>query len=206
MISPIRADGFDEVQLNAGAFFIGLDFSSYKSLSAAKAAIAAALDDPTKCLGMTRGGGSFQVTKETREIEADGKRYSFVGSTLVDSQDAYLSTTLIEMTPDNLKRALTAATVSSATDSTSSDKTTTITPRTAIQDADYIDKLVWVGDTRKGLLAIELQNAINKADVNMTINDKGEAELAVEFHATMGSVTDYDTPPYRLYRLDAAEE
>lgn len=204
MLTPLRPGTFNEIQLDAGAFFIGIDPSTYKSVAAMKSALESAIGDDTKCLGASRGGGSFQVTRETREVEADGKRYSFVGSTIVDSQDAFLSTTLIEITPGNIKRALSTADSTVATDTTSSDKTTSITPRTSIKDSDYIETLCWVGETRQGYLAIVLQNAINKADFNMTINDKGEAELAVEFHATMGGVNDFDTPPYRIYRLDKA--
>lgn len=201
MLTPLKASSFNQVQMDAGIFLVGIDPSAWTTVADALAAIKAAIGDDKKCLGATRGGGSFQVTRETREIEADGKRYSFVGSTIVDSQDAYISTTLIEITPGNLTRALTSA---DAATTGSSDKLTTITPRTSILDGDYIDMLCWVGETRSGLLAIVLENAINKADFNMTINDKGEAELAVEFHATMGDVNDFDTPPYRIYRLDKA--
>lgn len=201
MISPIRSAGYTNVQTNAGAILAGIDpgdKTTYASVSAFKTAVASALSDATKCIGMTRGGGGFHVTKETREIEADGKRYRFVGSTQVDSQDAYLNTTILEITPENLIRALATADDDSAETRTD---ITHIKPRTQYATTDYIDCITWVGDTNYGMMAIVLYNAINTSNLDFTITDKGEGTLNVEFHATQETVTG-DTPPFGIYLLE----
>lgn len=196
--SPIRSETFEKLQLNAGIFLIGLDYSSITDATALKTAIATAVTAGTDILGATRGGGSFTVTREMRTPEVDGMRYPFKGSDFVDSIDAYLSTTLIEVDAANFKRILASGT------STTSGKKTTVTMRTAIDpDTDYIGHLQWVGDLADGrLVMIELDNAINTADFSLTFTDKGEGTLAAEFHARQASVTDYDNAPFRVVFFD----
>lgn len=196
MLTALNAAALTHIQTNAGVFLIGIDPADYTTVALFKAAITAAIGDDTKCLGATRGGGTFTITRETREVEADGKRFAFVGSTLVDNVDAYIKTTLIELTKGNLKRALGAA------DNATSGKVTTVTPRTEYASGDYIEKLCWVGDTADGLMAILLKNAINKADFELKISDKGEGEMSVEFHACQGDVNDYTTPPFAIYKIE----
>lgn len=198
LTSPIRNETFEKLQLNAGIFLKNLDYSAIADAAALKTAIAAAITAGTSILGATRGGGTFTVTRELRTPEVDGMRYPFKGSDFVDSIDAYLSTTLIEITPENIKAILGSA------DVTTSGKKTTINMHTAIDpDTDYIETLTWVGDLADGqLVAITLKNAINTADFTLTFTDKGEGTLAAEFHARQAEVLDYDTAPFEVVYFD----
>lgn len=197
MTSPIRSEAFDNLQLNAGAFLVDFDHSNITDSVALKTAVQTALADATKILGVTRGGGSFNVTKETRTPEVDGMRYPFKGADFVDSADAYLSGTLLEVTPTNFKRLLGTGDVAT------SGKKTTVTMHTAIGAGDYIDKLCWVGDIADGkLVMIELDNAFNTADFALTFTDKGEGTMTFEFHARQANVTDYDNAPFRVIFFD----
>lgn len=196
--SPIRTETFKKLQLNAGVFLKNLDYSSIADASALKTAITSAITAGTSILGATRGGGTFTVTRELRTPEADGMRYPFKGSDFVDSVDAYLSTTLIEVTPANIKDILGSATA------TTSGKKTTIKMHTAINpDTDYISTLTWVGDLADGqYVAITLKNALNTADFSLTFTDKGEGTLAAEFHARQATVADYDEAPFEIVYFD----
>lgn len=198
LTSPIRTKAFQNLQLNAGCFLVDLDYSSIADSTALKTAIASALSDMTKILGVTRGGGSFTVTKELRTPEVDGMRYPFVGADFVDSVDAYLSGTLLEVVPENFKRLLGTG------ESTTSGKKTTVTMHTAIDATnDYIDHLCWVGDLADGkAVLIELDNAFNTADFALTFTDKGEGTMTFEFHARQAQVTDYDNAPFRVVFFD----
>lgn len=191
--SPIRTETFENLQLNAGIFLKEFDYSSIADASALKTAIASAITDGTKILGATRGGGSFVATREIRSPEADGKRYAFKGDKIVDSVDAKLSTTMIEMTPQNVVDAFGSATA------TTSGKKTTIKLSTNISTDDYLDSLCWVGDLADGrLVLINLDNALNTADFNLTFTDKGEGTLPVEFHAHQDDVNDFDYAPFEI--------
>lgn len=198
MTSPIRTEAFQNLQLNAGCFLVDFDYSSITDATALKTAIKAAISDLTKVLGVTRGGGTFTVTRELRTPEVDGMRYPFKGADFVDSVDAYLSGTLLEVVADNFKRLLGTG------DATTSGKKTTITMHTAIDaENDYIDHLCWVGDLADGrAVLIELDNAFNTSDFSLTFTDKGEGTMTFEFHARQDEVTDYDNAPFRVVFFD----
>lgn len=198
MTSPIRSEAFQNLQLNAGIFLIDLDYSSIADATALKTAIASAVTAGTTILGVTRGGGSFNVTRETRTPDVDGMRYKFKGSDFVDSIDAYLSGTLLEVNAANFERLLGTG------DSSTSGKKTTVTMHTAVDpDSDYIDHLAWVGDLADGrLVLIELDNAFNTADFSLSFTDKGEGTMAFEFHARQDDVNDYDNAPFRAVFFD----
>lgn len=198
LTTPLRSETFENLQLNAGIFLKNFTLTGTGAptdASTLKAAIAAAITAGTNILGATRGGGTFVVTREIREPDVDGRRYPFMGGKFVDSADARLSTTLIEVTPENIKDALGSATLTKPTGS----KITTITMNTAISDGDYLDNVVWVGDLADGrFVCIVLYNALNTADFTLTFADKNEGTLAVEFHAHQAEVDDYDEAPFEI--------
>lgn len=199
--TALRSGTFDKLQLNAGIVLKNLSYASVTDSGALKTAIAniiAGGSNPIGTLvGATRGGGTFTVTRETRTPEVDGMRYGFKGSDFVDSTDAYLSTTLIEVTPDNITDLLATGT------SSTSDKVTTIKMATAIDTDDYLTNICWVGDLADGqMVLICLKNAINTADFTFTYTDKGEGTLAAEFHARQASVSDYDYAPFEILFFD----
>lgn len=197
LTSPIRTEAFQNLQLNAGVFLVDFDHSNITDASALKTAIASALATPTNILGVTRGGGSFTVTKDIRTPDVDGMRYPFKGSDFVDAVDAYMSGTLLEVVPNNFKLLLGTGDVAT------SGKKTTVTMHTAIEDDDYIEHLCWVGDLADGrLVLIELDNAFNTADFNLTFTDKGEGTMTFEFHARQAEVDDYDNAPFRVIFFD----
>lgn len=196
MLTACRTDAFKHLQLNAGVFLTGFDYSTATTAAALRTAVATALGDDTKVLGATRGGGTFAVTQETREPEVDGKRYRFKGGTFVDSVDASLTGTLVEINPTNFKKLLATG------ESTTSGNITTLTMHTAIEDGDYIEKLCWVGDMSDGgCVLIELDNALNTNGLTLTFTDKGEGTIPFEFHAHQAAVEDYDTAPFRVLFL-----
>lgn len=200
MTSPIRPEAFENLQLNAGIFLTNFDHSTITDVAALKTAIASAVQDGSNILGVTRGGGSFTVTKEIRTPEVDGTRYPFKGQDFIDSVDAYLSGTLLEVNPANFKRLLSTGEVNS------SGSKTTVRMHTAVNtDTDYLDSLAWVGDIADGrLVMIELDNAFNTQDFAFTFTDKNEGTMTFEFHARQEEVNDYDYAPFRVIFFDAA--
>ena len=196
--TPLRKETYEHLQLNAGITLVNFDYENIADAAALKTAIAAAKTSGTGILGATRGGGTFTITREIRQVEADGVRYRFKGSEIVDSADAYLSETLIEVTPEHIKHVLGNA------DVTTSNSKTTIALRTAIEDEDYLENIVWIGDTSKGFVLICLYNALNTADFTLTFADKNEGTINCEFHAHQGDVEDYDEAPCEIVFFDAA--
>lgn len=198
MITGLRPATFEKLQLNAGVFLEGFDYANIKDAAALKAAIASFIQAGTGLLGATRGGGTFNCTAEMRQIDADGMRYDFVGSTVNDRWVVMMTGTLIEVTPENFKRVLAAAEVAK------NGSVTTVQVRTDIKNEDYIPKLCWVGDTSKGFVLIELDNALNTTGASFTFTDKGEGTLPFEFHAHQASLEDQEYAPCRIVFFDQA--
>lgn len=198
MITGLRTATFDNLQLNAGVFLVNFDASKHTTADALETAILDALEAGTNVLGATVGGGTFVATPSIRQIEADGMRYPVIGSTVNDMWTIKLTTTMKEITPDNFKRALASC------DAATSGSVTTLTIRTDIEDNDYIPKLCWVGDTSKGFVMIELDNALNIAGATFTFTDRGEGQIPVEFQAHVGNLAQQNVAPARIYFIDEA--
>lgn len=195
----LRPETFDNLQLNAGIFLVGFAWDSATDKSTLKELLRAFIEAGKGVLGATRGGGSFQCTPEIRQVEADGKRYGYKGSTINDSWTIKLTTTLIETTPENFARALMCADIE---EKTKDGKVRIVTVRTAISDEDYIPKLCWIGDTSQGFAMIELDNALNTTGANFTFTDKNEGTLPVEFLAHQADLTNQDHAPFRIVFFD----
>lgn len=199
MLTPLTSESFKKMQLNAGLFLTGFDYSSYDDADALRTAVKAAITSGTGVLGATRGGGTFVVSSETRAIEADGKRYGFKGDQVVDSVDAKLTGTLLEVTPENMALIMATGEVAK------SGKKTTVTMHTMIGATDYIDKLCWIGDLADGgLVLIGLDNALNSNGLTLTFTDKGEGTIPFEFHAHQDDVNDFDKAPFEIVFFDQA--
>lgn len=192
LTTALRPATFNKLQLNAGMFVKNFDYEEIDDATELLTAIASELSSGTNLLGATRGGGTFNVSREMRNPEIDGLRYRFKGGNFVDSTDPYISTNLVETTPDNFAMALGGTAVTSG-------KKTTVTMNTAIEDGDYLNNLCWVGDLADGaMVMIVLYNALNTADFSFTFTDKGEGVTAVEFHACQDEVLDYDVSPFEV--------
>ena len=203
LTTPIRADTFKKLQLNAGVFIKDFVFEGITDATALKAAIVNIItggSNPAgELIGATRGGGNFNVTKQRRTPDIDGMRYPFKGSQFVDSADAYIATTLVEVTPDNFVLALATG------EKSASGKITTVKMHTAVEDDDYLTNMCWAGDLADGrLVLIVLENALNNADMQFTFTDKGEGTIGVEFHAYQDDVDDYDIAPFSIVFFDKA--
>lgn len=200
MTTGLRASTFENLQLNAGMFLANFDYST--------ATDAASLGELLKTerektsgsalIGATRGGGTFVCTPNTRSIEADGKREEWKGSSVNDGWTIKLTTTLLEINADNLKRSFGTA------DVTDTEKKHTIKIRTDIKDADYIESLVWVGDTSKGYVLIAIKNALNTAGATLTWTDKGEGTIPVEFTAHQDGLETDGYAPCEVIFFDPA--
>lgn len=200
MTTGLSATTFEKLQLNAGIFLTGFDYSSATDAASLKTALATYIKAGKGILGATRGGGKFTCTPSTRNIEADGKRYEFVGSTVNDGWTVSLSTTLLESDAETFKLALMSADVTTSTDKLKN----TIKIRTDIATTDYLDKLCWVGDTSKGYVLIELENALNISGASFSFSDKGEGTLPVEFRAHQSSLDATEYAPCTVVFFNTA--
>lgn len=200
MTTGLRASTFENLQLNAGMFLSNFDYSTATDAATLGALLKTEREKTSgsALIGATRGGGTFVCTPNTRSIEADGKREEWKGSSVNDGWTIKLTTTLLEINADNLKRSFGTA------DVTDTEKKHTIKIRTDIKAADYIDSLVWVGDTSKGYVLIAIKNALNTAGATLTWTDKGEGTIPVEFTAHQDGLETDGYAPCEVIFFDPA--
>ena len=191
-LSALREKTFDHLQLNCGIFLKNFSYDSYTDADSLLEAVEAAIANNTNLLGVTRGGGNFNVSREMRDPDIDGLRYTYKGGKFVDSADPYMATNLVETTPENFAIGI------GGIISTSGKKKTIKMP-TIIPDSAYLTNLCWVGQLMDGeLVMIVLYNAVNTADFSFTFQDKSEGVIAVEFHGCQDDVHDYDEAPFEV--------
>ena len=189
-----RKDTFKSLQLNAGVILVNFDVSSYNDAESLKTALAAAIADGSKLLGATRGGGTHTITRDMRQVDVDGVRGRFVGQEIVDGGDVYISTTLVEQTPEHLK-----AVIGNADIDDTHPNHVIVKVRLAIDDSDYISNVIWIGDTSEGFMAIELFNGLNTADMTFTWADKNEGTATAEFHGHVDDMEDTEYLPVNYH-------
>jgi hypothetical protein len=200
MTTGLRASTFENLQLNAGMFLANFDYSTATDAATLGALLKTEREKTSgsALIGATRGGGTFVCTPNTRSIEADGKREEWKGSSVNDGWTIKLTTTLLEINATNLKRSFGTA------DVTDTEKKHTIKIRTDIKAADYIERLVWVGDTSKGYVLIAIKNALNTAGATLTWTDKGEGTIPVEFTAHQDGLETDGYAPCEVIFFDPA--
>ena len=198
-VTGLRASSMENLVLNEGAFLIGFDYSAATTAAALEAAIVAALQDETKLLGATNGGGTFRCVPATRQIEIDGIRGSVKGATHVDSWDIRLTGTLKELKKSVFGKLMMCADVD---DSVTNIIRIKLHPD--IEASDYIPNLCWVGSTPYGYVLIGMTDVLNAAGMVMTFQDKNEATVPFEFLSHSNNLTGDDDLPVEVILLTTA--
>ena len=141
-------------------------------------------------VGLTRGGSSFVVEREVRQIEADGDKGPVKGRIVIDSEIAKLTVNALEL--------FNAADMSKYYPALDLETTATydkVTGTLAIADGDYND-VVWTGATKDGkAVQITVENAVNMGNLEWGLEDKSEAVPSIEFTAAYLE-TARSTPPW----------
>jgi hypothetical protein len=126
-------------------------------------------------VGLTRGGGSFAVEREYREIEADGDYGPVKGRIRKIRSVAKLTFSALELSPANLAKFFPATKVVS----------TAFQAAQMINDTADYSTVTWVGSTQGGKdVKITLENAINMENIEMDLTDKEEVVMSISFTAT----------------------
>lgn len=201
MVTGLRPESFQNMQLNAGVFLKNFDYSSATDAVSLFELIQETLETGEGVIGATTGGGSFQCTPTIRQIEADGMRAPIKGSTVNDMWVVKLTGTMKEITPENFADALICAEL---------EKTgtmSTIKVRNSILDRDYIPSLCWIGDTgSEGYVLINITDALNLTGANFAFTDKGEGSLPFEFQAHQADLTKSQYAPCEIIFIDKDTE
>jgi len=153
-------------------------------------------------LGATRGGNSFTVEQEVREMEIDGVKGKVKGARRVISVSAAIVANLIEMTAENFKLAL-AGLDSTDYPDTAAKTHDSLRRNREIADSDYLKNIALVGNISgtDTPIILMIYNALADGNLELSTEDKNEAGLEVTFSAHFDpadlEVGD-DTEPYEI--------
>lgn len=129
-------------------------------------------------IGLTRGGGTFIVEREFKEVTADGDLGPVEGRQDIIREVAKLTVNALELfTAANLPKYYpgTALTTGATED--------TLTGTKTIASGDY-NEYRWIGKTRDGkAVTIEIDNALNLASLEWGLQDKEEVIPVLELTA-----------------------
>ena len=157
--------------------------------------------DATDPIGATRGGSTFSVEKEDREIEVDGVRGPTMGMKRTIRHVASLETTLMEFT-EQLFVDLSQGTAAPHSNSDFIE----ITPSNNITLDSYVENLTLVADimNQDEPVAIMLKNALIEGEWDVETNDEDEGLISVRFMSHYDAA-DVANVPYRILIPSAIE-
>lgn len=139
-------------------------------------------------IGLTRGGSSFTVEREFRNVEADGDRGQVKGRIVIDTENAKLTVNALEL--------FSAEDMSKYYPGISLD-VDTISSTLEIAAGDYND-VKWEGKTKDGEpVTIIVKDAINVDNLEWTLEDKNEAVASLGFTASYDEAS-RDTAPWSV--------
>lgn len=126
-------------------------------------------------IGLTRGGSSFSVEREFRNIEADGDRGQVKGRIVIDRENAKLTVNALELfTADDMSKYYPGIITDGAE----------VTSSLEVAAGDYND-VKWEGKTKDGQpVVITVKDAINIDNLEWTLEDKNEVVPSLGFTAS----------------------
>lgn len=189
VLNGFTANTAQNLQLDAGIFVRGLaDPSTFNGT----------VTTPAKTIGATSGGGSFTAIPTFRDIfeDLDGARGVYKGGQVIDSWEIKMTTTIKEMTAENLKLALAAADTSAA----SSGKYDTTVARLEVKEEDYLDNFCFIGtiNGQDTPVIVEMKNVLNMSGLNLTVADKATGSVSLELQAHF-DLSKPDEVPFKIY-------
>lgn len=189
VLNGFTANTAQNLQLDAGIFVRGLaDPSKFTGT----------VTTPAKTIGATSGGGSFTAIPTFRNIfeDLDGARGVYKGGQVIDSWEIKMTTTIKEMTAENLKLTLAAADTSAA----SSGKYDTTVARLEVKEEDYLDNFCFIGtiNGQDTPVIVEMKNVLNMSGLNLTVADKATGSVSLELQAHF-DLSKPDEVPFKIY-------
>ena len=178
----IPQNTFEGLQLDAGVLLKTFD----------PATGAAPKDEDIICA--TTGGINVSCTPTYSDLgeDVDNCPVNMKELKHLDSWECKMSFTSLGTSPESIRLALGAADVSASTGK--------ITPRRALDKADF-SEIWWVGDRADGgLVAVRLMNALSTGGFSLKTTKSGKGQVSVELTGHV-SIDDQDTMPMEFYSM-----
>ncbi len=146
---------------------------------------------PGTLLGATRGGNVFEVNRTIKDMQPDGAKGKVKGFQRLETVEATLTVNLIEITEDNILKALPGSAAVAH-----------VITGAEIDDSDYIANVVLVGtvtgfDGTTKPIILKLKNCLAEGPLTLNLSPKEEAVLQIKFTAHFSN-SDLETEPWEI--------
>ena len=176
----ISSNTFDELQLDAGVLLKTFDPQTGAAPADADIICATTGGITVSCVPTYSDYG-----EDVDNVPANMKELKHL-----DSWEAKLAFTALNMTPEGIKLALGAADIGS--------DDVSITPRASLEQTDFTD-IWWVGDKADGgFVAVQLKNALSTAGFSLKTTKNGKGQVSVELTGHY-SISAQTTVPMQFY-------
>lgn len=150
--------------------------------------------EPGTLLGATRGGSTFTVETEYKDMAVDGAKGPVVGGRRIIKVTCRINANFVEWTPDLVLAAVPGAALTL-------DSTHAIMSRSLqITDANYLTGLALIGEVSgsSNPVIFYLPKALADGNFEAALTDGEETVLAVQFTGHF-EVADLNTEPWKVY-------
>lgn len=151
-----------------------------------------------RLLGATRGGNTFTVTQETRNIEADGVPGPINAMVRIINVECQMEVNLLEYSKENLQLAFPGSSITDYPD-TPGKTHDSIRRSRNIEAADFLTNIALVGTVMgsgEPVICL-LYNALQMDNVGMQMQDDDETVTKLTFHGHF-DLNDLDTEPWEV--------
>lgn len=132
-------------------------------------------------IGITRGGSTFNVEPEWKDIERDGNRGPEKGLKRLINLLATLSVNMMNLSPENIKDAIAVADVEGDE----------VKPKLTLEDSDYLSNITIIGEKLGGgFIQVTLYNALSTEGIEISFEDKEESVVETTFTAHFDPIED----------------
>lgn len=152
-------------------------------------------------LGATRGGNTFTIETEYKDIGFDGQRGPTKGARRITNVNAKMAVNLLEITTDVIKMALPGSSSVAYPASPGTATHDQITRALQLALTDYkqnVTLIGTVGDLTQPII-LQIKNPIVDGNFELAATDKEEAVLALQFTGHFDP-SDLDTEPWEIRR------
>lgn len=152
----------------------------------------------TKTHGATNGGSKLEIQQTLKDLELDGVTVKTKGLTVKTGETAKLTTNLVELTKENLKRLSLGEIVSSVA-VTGYDE---IVSKDQIQEDDYVENLGFIGYDLSGEpIIVKFDYAICTSGLSFDSKNDDQTTVNAEYECVASNEAEsLNKLPWHIYR------
>lgn len=170
----------EQILFGAGTYHHGVALNADKT----------GLTDLGTFLGVTNGGGKFSIVPTLVHLDIDNSSVMREGATVKDGEEAYIETSITQITPDVIAKAALADVA---------DKTgvSVITSRERIGTGDYYDNFAYIGKTATGKpVVVVFEKALCTSGLEVESKKGEQSSPTVKFNCVAKADSGKNVLPY----------